>query len=131
MPFVCIEIRKRYTQEEEIGIIDAVHAALQEAFLIKPDDKHLRLIVHEPHRFTCPEDKKKPECCTMVTIDAFAGRSLDAKRKLYKAIVRNLEPFGIPADHVLTVLREHPKENWGVRGGQAACDIQLGFKIDV
>lgn len=131
MPFVCIEIRKRYSQEEEIGIIDAVHAALQEAFLIKPDDKHIRLIVHEPHRFTCPEDREKPECCTMVTIDAFTGRSLDAKRKLYKAIVRNLEPFGIPADHVLTVLREHPQENWGVRGGQAACDIQLGFKIDV
>jgi phenylpyruvate tautomerase PptA (4-oxalocrotonate tautomerase family) len=67
----------------------------------------------------------------MITIDAFAGRSLDAKRALYKAIVRNLEPFGIPADHVLTVLREHPQENWGVRGGQAACDIQLGFKVNV
>ena len=131
MPFVCIEIRKQYTQEEEVGIINAVHAALQEAFLIKPDDKHIRLIVHEPHRFTCPDGKAKPECSTMITIDAFAGRSLDAKRALYKAIVRNLEPFGIPADHVLTVLREHPQENWGVRGGQAACDIQLGFKVDV
>ena len=38
--------------------------------------------------------------------DAFAGRSLDAKRALYRAIVDRLEPLGIPRDHVMTVLRE-------------------------
>jgi hypothetical protein len=29
------------------------------------------------------------------------------------------------------ILREIPKENWGIRGGQAGCDIELGFKIEV
>jgi hypothetical protein len=32
---------------------------------------------------------------------------------------------------VLIVLHEPPLENWGIRGGQAATDVQLGFKIDV
>ncbi|RYY36432.1 MAG: hypothetical protein EOP46_06440, partial [Sphingobacteriaceae bacterium] len=26
---------------------------------------------------------------------------------------------------------EIPKENWGIRGGQAGCDVELGFKIEV
>ena len=131
MPSVLIEVRKRYPQEEEIALMEAVHAALREAFRILPHDKNIRLIVHEPHRFSCPPDKEKPEVYTHISIDAFAGRSLDAKRNLYMIIVKNLEVFGIPKNHVKILLREIPKENWGIRGGQAGCDIDLGFKVDV
>jgi phenylpyruvate tautomerase PptA (4-oxalocrotonate tautomerase family) len=131
MPTVLIEVRKSYTPEEEMGLIEAVHAALRDAFKIKPGDRDVRLIVHEPHRFACPPACEKPEAFTLIGIDAFAGRSVDAKRNLYRAIVANLEPFGIPKDHVKIVLREQPRENWGIRGGQAACDVDLGFKVDV
>ena len=72
-----------------------------------------------------------PEMYTHVSIDAFAGRSLEAKRELYRAIVQNLEPLGIPRDHVKIMLREIPRENWGIRGGQAGCDVDLGFVIEV
>ena len=131
MPSVLIEVRKRYPQEEEIALMEAVHAALLEAFRILPHDKNIRLVVHEPHRFACPPDREKPEFYTHISIDAFTGRSLDAKRNLYMAIVKNLEPFGIPKNHVKILLREIPKENWGIRGGQAGCDVELGFKVDV
>ena len=131
MPSVLIEVRKRYRQEEEIALMEAVHAALREAFGILSHDKNIRLVVHEPHRFACPPDREKPEFYTHISIDAFAGRSLDAKRNLYMAIVKNLEPFGIPKNHVKILLREIPKENWGIRGGQAGCDVELGFKVDV
>lgn len=131
MPSVLIEIRKRYTQKQETALMEAVHAALREAFKILPGDRNLRLVVHEPHRFACPPDRKVPELYTHISIDAFSGRSLDAKRQLYKAIVNNLDKFGIPKDHVKILLREIPKENWGIRGGQAGCDVELGFKVDV
>ena len=131
MPSVLIEVRKPYTQEQEVALMEAVHAALRTAFMIMPGDKNVRLIVHEPHRFACPPDRKKPECYTHISIDAFAGRSLDAKRNLYQAMVNNLEPFGIPKDHVKILLREIPKENWGIRGGQAGCDVELGFRVEV
>ena len=131
MPSVLIETRQQYSAEHETAIIKAVHMALREAFKIKPDDKHVRLVAHEPHLFICPPGKEKPEVYTHVSIDALSGRSLDAKRNLYKTIVNNLEPLGIPKDHVKILLREIPTSNWGVRGGQAACDINLGFKIDV
>ena len=131
MPSILIEVRRNYKKEEEAALMDAVHSALREAFRILPDDKNIRLIVHEPHRFACPPGRARPEQYTHISIDAFAGRSLEAKRKLYSAIVTNLESLDIPSDHVKILLREIPKENWGIRGGQAGCDVELGFKIDV
>ena len=131
MPSILIEVRRESTHEHEVALINAVHAALLEAFKILPEDKNVRLLVHEPHRFACPPDRPSPELYTHVSIDAFAGRSLDAKRNLYRAIVRNLEVLGIPKDHVKILLREIPRENWGLAGGQAGSDIELGFQIEV
>ena len=131
MPSVLIETRQEYAREIEVGIMEAVHSALRESFKIMSHDRNVRLLVHEPHRFECPPDMEKPECYTHISIDCFAGRSLEAKRNLYRAIVNNLEPFGIPNNHVKIMLREITAENWGIRGGQAACDVDLGFKIDV
>ncbi len=131
MPSVLVEVRKRYTQAQEVALMEAVHKALRDAFKIMPGDRNVRLLVHEPHRFACPPDREKPESYTHISIDAFSGRSLDAKRNLYKAIVDNLEPFGIPRNHVKILLREITKENWGIRGGQAGCDVELGFKVEV
>jgi len=131
VPSVLIEVRQPRSQEEELALMEAVHTALREAFRILPGDKNVRLVVHEPHRFACPPDHEKPELYTHISIDAFSGRSLEAKRNLYKAIVDNLEPLGIPKSHVKILLREIPKENWGLRGGQAGCDIELGFTVEV
>jgi len=131
MPSVLIEVRRLYSVEQELALMEAVHAALREAFKIVPGDKNVRLLVHEPHRFACPPDRKQPELYTHISIDAFAGRSVEAKRNLYKAIVENLEKLGIPKDHVKILLREIARENWGIRGGQAGCDVELGFKVEV
>ena len=131
MPSILIEVRKSYSKEEEIALIEAVHVSLVDAFKIKPTDKTVRLIIHEPHRFTYPPTLTQPEYFTHITINAFTGRTLEAKRNLYKAIVTRLGILGIPSDHILILLQESPLENWGVRGGQAACDIELGFKVDI
>lgn len=131
MPSVLIEVRQQYPVETESGIMEAVHSALRQAFKILPGDRNVRLLVHEPHRFECPPDRDKPECYTHISIDCFAGRSINAKRKLYKIIVQNLAKYDIPANHVKIMLREITAENWGIRGGQAACDVDLEFKVNV
>ena len=131
MPAVQIEVRQHYDFETELAFIDAVHLALVEAFKIPLEDRNIRFIVHEPHRFQCPSDKSQPELFTVISIDCFAGRSLNAKRNLYQAIVRNLSALSVPADYINILLREIPIENWGIRGGQAACDVSLGFSIGV
>jgi phenylpyruvate tautomerase PptA (4-oxalocrotonate tautomerase family) len=129
MPNVTIEVRKRYTREQEEAIIDAVHAALMEGIKTPEWDRTIRLVVHEPHRFATPP--KKDERYTLVDVDLFSGRSLEAKKALYRALVRNLGALGIPADHVKVLLRESAAQNWGIRGGVPASEVDLGFKVDV
>jgi phenylpyruvate tautomerase PptA (4-oxalocrotonate tautomerase family) len=129
MPAVLIEVRYMYSVEEETKIIDAVHAAMMTGIKTPKNDKNIRLIVHEPHRFTSAPDKS--EKYTLISFDMFTGRSPNAKKNLYKAIVDNLETLGIPRNDVFIVLREHPPENWGVRGGQAASEVDLGFEINI
>jgi Tautomerase enzyme len=63
--------------------------------------------------------------------DAFPGRCIQAKRALYQAMVANLAPLGIPRNHLLITLRDIPLTDWGVRGGQAACDVDVGFDLKV
>jgi len=131
VPSITIEVRREYTQPQEIAIIEAVHAAVVATFRIPQDDRSVRLVVHRPHRFDVPPQLTQPEYATVISIDAFSGRSVDAKRKLYRTIVDNLEAFGIPRDHVKVLVRDVPRENWGIRGGQAACDLDIGFTIEV
>ncbi|BBX23269.1 hypothetical protein MTER_26800 [Mycolicibacter terrae] len=131
MPTVLIEVRRRYEPAEEVAIIDAVHGALVTAFQIPAQDKNVRLIAHEPHRFAVPEHLAQPEYRTLISIDCFTGRSLDAKRALYAEIVERLAALGIPRDHVMITLHEVDRQNWGIRGGQAASDVELGFNVRV
>lgn len=131
MPTVLIEVRRHYSQAEEVAIIDAVHGALETAFQIPAKDKNVRLVVHEPHRFAVPAQLAQPEYRTLVSIDCFSGRSVEAKRLLYAGIVENLAELGIPRDHVMITLHESDRDNWGIRGGQAASDVDLGFTVQV
>lgn len=50
---------------------------------------------------------------------------------LYKAIVRNFGALGIGANDVMIVLHEVPRENWGIRGGVPASEVDLGLNVYV
>jgi phenylpyruvate tautomerase PptA (4-oxalocrotonate tautomerase family) len=65
-----------------------------------------------------------------VTIDCFSGRSIGAKRALFRQIVDRLGEHGIPPEQVSILLRESPPENWAP-GGIPASDYELGFDIEV
>ncbi|MBI3898472.1 MAG: tautomerase family protein [Gammaproteobacteria bacterium] len=129
MPAATIEVRKTYAADREVEIINAVHAAMMEGLKIPESEKNVRLIVHPPHRFAAPSDKE--DLFTFISIDLIVGRSLDAKKTLYQAIVRNLERLDIPRNHVEIVLRDIPLEDWAVNGGVPASEVDLGFDLKV
>ena len=131
MPSIVVEVRREYSPEEETAILQAVIRAVGEAFRIPPTEQEGRLVVYQPHRFVFPPAITQPESYTIVSIDCFEGRSLAAKRKLYQNIVRELAVFGIPDSNVMIMLREIPKHNWGICGGKAGCDVEVGFEIEV
>jgi phenylpyruvate tautomerase PptA (4-oxalocrotonate tautomerase family) len=129
MPLVRIETFKGRSVSERKRLLEAVHRALMEAFGIRVDDRTQRLIEHDSENFEVPPGRS--ESYTIVEITAFPGRSPDAKRNLYRAIVRNLGGLGIAAEDILISLVEPPMENWGIRGGQPASEVDLGFRVDI
>lgn len=62
MPSVLIEVRRGYSQEQEVALMEAVHSALRNPFKILPGDRNIRLVVHEPHRFACPPRRRSRKC---------------------------------------------------------------------
>jgi phenylpyruvate tautomerase PptA (4-oxalocrotonate tautomerase family) len=129
VPTAAIEIRRKYSREEETALIDAVQAAMIAALKVPHWTTMIRLFVHEPHRFVGPPDKG--DQYTLVSIDCFIGRSVETKRALYQAIVQNLGLCGVPADHIKVVVREAPRENWAIRGGIPASDVALEYDVNI
>jgi phenylpyruvate tautomerase PptA (4-oxalocrotonate tautomerase family) len=115
--------------DDPAAVIDAVQSALREGLKIPQWDRTLRLIEHPASHFAVPPGRG--EKFTLVEVSMFSGRSMDAKKALYQAIVRNLASLGVPALDIKITLIEIPPENWGLRGGMPASEIDLGFKIDV
>lgn len=126
-----IHVRQQYHHNQEQAMIHAVHSALLTAFQLPKNDRLIRFFVHEPDHFAYPLHLSKPEYFTLIEIDCFVGRTIATKRELYQQIVRNLGALDIPADHISILIRESTLENWGIRGGQAASDIDLGFQIRI
>ena len=123
MPSVCIHVRRAYSESEEIAIMNAVHDALVTAFDVGRDDKNITLMAHLPHRFMCPPDRDDSERYTNITVVGHASRTIEAKRRLYTAIVDNLEALGIPRNCSLIQLHELPPENIAIRGGHPMTDF--------
>jgi len=92
-------------------------------------DRQVRYIQHSPEHFHVPPGKS--ENYTLVEITLFAGRSLEAKRALYRAVVEKLGVLGISPTDIFIVLHDVPLDNWGIRGGIPASEVDLGFGIDV
>ena len=129
MPNVLVETRGGWLGAKRTALLDAIHAATVEALRIPPDALVLRLVEHPMDCFAIPHGTA--EQYTHIVITMFAGRSLSAKRALYQAIVRNLEPFGVPPGDVRIILQEVARENVGMRGGKAAVDLELGYEVRV
>ena len=129
MPNVRIEVKRGWVGTRRAAFLEAVHAAMVETIRIPEHDRTLRLIEHDQDAFATPPESG--EHYTLVEITLFAGRSMEAKRKLYEAIVGKLSAFGVPPMDIKIVLIEVPLENWGVRGGKPASEIDLGFEVKV
>ncbi len=128
MPNTTIETRAGWVTDAP-AVIEAVQAALREALRLPDWDRTLRLIEHAADHFAVPPGRGARY--TLIEVTLFSGRSLAAKRALYQAIVRNLGKLGVPPDDIKVTLIEVPPENWGVRGGRPASEVDLGFKIEV
>jgi len=129
MPIARIEVRKRWTREEKDQIIHVLHESMVECLKIPEHDRLIRFYEYQPEDFVVP-----PGCTenyVLIDISLFSGRSLDVKRALYKAVVSKLSELGVSRNDIRIVLHDVPKDNWGIRGGIPASEVDLGFKVEV
>ncbi len=129
MPLAKIEVRKSRPEEEIADVIEAVYQAQREALKVPEGDRQIRYFEHKPEHFAVPPGKT--ENYTLVEITLFPGRSLEAKRNLYKSIVRRFGDLGIDSADIFIVLNEPPLDNWGIKGGSPASEVDIGFKLSV
>ncbi|MCE5214902.1 MAG: tautomerase family protein [Methanobacterium sp.] len=130
MPLVRIEICQGKSAEYKKAILDGVHQALVSSLGIPDTDRFQRLYELPLSNYELPPDRS--DDVTIIEITIFKGRTSKTKKALYQAIVENLnENPGITGYDVLIILLEPPLENWGVRGGKPASEIDFDFKIDV
>jgi len=68
---------------------------------------------------------------TIVEINLFEGRSLEAKKKLYKLLFDCFATeLGISNMDLEITLFESPKHNWGIRG-KSGEELDLNYKVEV
>lgn len=129
MPLARIEVRRHRSADEVQALIEAVYLAQREALKVPEHDRQIRYVEHKPEHFAVPPGKT--DNYTLVEIAIFPGRSPDAKKALYQSIVRRFQALGIAPTDVFIVLHEQPLENWGIRGGVPASELDLGFELKV
>src|SRR5689334_4813288 len=115
MPSAVVEIRRSYSPDEETYLLESVHDAIVRAFKVDPANRNVTLTVHQAHRFLGHPDCENPERLTNVSIFLRPGRSVEAKRNLYRFLTQAFSVVGIPPNCVLVRVFEMPAENFGVR----------------
>lgn len=128
MPSTRIETRAGWLDGRHAQFIAAVQRALVEGIRIPEQDRNIRILEYPPEAFAAPPGRGPHY--TVVEIAMFSGRSIEAKRRLYAALVHELAIFDLAATDLKIIIHDVPRENWGL-GGKSAVDIELGFKIDV
>ncbi len=123
MPLVKIHVVKGKSAKYLQAISEGVHTALVETASVPRDDRFHIVTEHaashmiaDPHYANAHRSTKR----VIIEIIFNVGRTLEIKKQLYAAIVKNLgENPKIPSDDVMISLVEIPRENWSFAHGLA------------
>jgi phenylpyruvate tautomerase PptA (4-oxalocrotonate tautomerase family) len=106
-----------------------IQECMFEAFEYPKEKKAHRFIYIEEDSFFYFEERTQKH--TIIEINAFEGRSIEAKKKLYQLLFDKFEnQLQItPMDLEITII-ETPKHNWGIRG-KSGDELSLNYKTNI
>lgn len=110
------------------ALSDVIHAALVSAFELPQDKRFHRFFPLAASDFVHPADRSVNY--TIIEISLFEGRSVDAKKALYRALFDGLATLGIAPQDLEIQLFETPRVDWGIRG-VPGDEIGLTYRVDV
>ena len=123
MPLVRIDLHKGKDAAYRQKLGEVVYQALRSATNVPEGDRFQVITEHEPANF--PFDRhylgiERSDDFVLIQITFNAGRTLDQKKALYKAIADGAhDALGIRKEDVFINLVEVPKENWSFGNGIA------------
>ncbi len=127
MPLVEINISKGNDKGFLLQLMNETMKCIQETLQLPEDDSNIRLSEYDADLFQMKAPYK-----ILIQISMFSGRTIKTKKKLYELLVDNLnKKLQISPKEVFILINEQPRENWGVRGGTAASNIQLDYNVEV
>lgn len=129
MPHATIHRLSGSTSPDRRAIVEAVNRAMIDALKVPEDTHPVRLSEYDADSFLIPGQSSP--AFTLVEATIYPGRSLETKRRLYARLIEGLGELGIAGEDIRVVLYEVPREDWGLRGGMPASEIDLGFDVEI
>jgi 4-oxalocrotonate tautomerase family enzyme len=127
MPLVKIELSIGKEKESLLKMRDLVLDRVIDVLQLPTDDRNIRILEYPQEFF----QMKKPYEI-LIEISMFTGRTKETKRKLFQSIIKILEEeMKIEREKIFILLNEQPIENWGVRGGVPADEVDINFNINI
>ena len=121
MPQVKIELEKGNSKEFLHSLINITMKCVQEILKLNQTDRNIRLMEYENGLFFT-----KPPYRVLIEIAMFQGRTPETKKKLFQKIVSELSSnLDLKKEEIFILINDQPKENWGIRGGIQASEIDF------
>ena len=123
MPLVRISVIRGKPAAPLPSLGEAVHRALVETIDVPEKDRFQVLSEHAPGELVYdPEYLGIARTAGIVLIDLTlsTGRSLEQKRRLYRAIAERLSALGVRREDVFITVTEVARENWSFGNGVAS-----------
>jgi len=126
MPFS--RITTNFILENESSFIDQFHSKMVNVLKIPEHDRQI-VLDQKSKGFYQPSNSYGKYI--IFEIKMFSGRTLETKKMLYKELFALGNAIGVEDSNVNVIIEDIDKQNWGIRGGKPASEIDLGFKTNI
>lgn len=108
---------------------EVVHECIMDAFSYPKGKKAHRFIYIDEDSYFYFEGRTERH--TIIEINMFEGRSIEAKKRLYQLLFERFESeLNITPMDLEITLFETPMHNWGIRG-KSGDELALNYKVNV
>lgn len=123
MPLVRIDLLEGKTPEYRMQVGRIVYQAMVDVLGVPQNDRFQIIAEHPQAGLQFDRDYlgiRRTDDCVFLQITLNAGRSVELKRRFYKAVADGLhEGLKLRREDVFINLIEVPKENWSFGNGEA------------
>ncbi len=129
MPIVRVEDPVHRDTDTQQAIVETIYGCLKSVFKVSDEELQARYVCYGKDHFRSPGDRSE---FIQIEITVFKGRKLETKRQLYQLISKKIAALLDISEHApLILLVEQKPENWGMRGGVPASEIDFGYAISI